>query len=226
LHIASVEIKHGSIFGIRAPTRGDSLRVAGVFDHLDDAIVGITVRIAKGEDTNSKALFDDSSRLYDLITEGMIIEFWKERMAHRVGAYLVSFFREHAQLRPTHHAIPTRPRRPDARAFHILDVPSAHLGWEALYALHKGKGCKRSVLPCNSQFARRIFYSGTVTLKHALCGVGQSIVPERIVTLNRSDRDEKTRFEPDLTKDRSSMEEIVSLTIIECDRQKRTRRNI
>jgi hypothetical protein len=226
LHIASVEIEHGSIFRIRAPTRGDSLRVAGVFDHLDDATVGITIRITKGEDANSKVLFDDSSRLSDLVTEGAIIEFGKEHVAHRVGAYLVSFFREHVQLRPTHHAIPIRPRGPAARALHIRDVPSARLRWEALYTFHEVKGRKRSVLPCDSQFTRRVFYSGTVTLKHALCGVRQSIVPKRIVALDRGDRDEKTRFEPDLAKDRSSMEEIVSLTVIECDRQKRTRRNI
>ena len=92
LHIASVEIEHGSIFGIRAPTRGDSVRVAGVFDHLDDATVGITIRITKGVYANSKILFDDSSRLSDLVTEGVIIEFGKERVAHRVGAYFVSFF--------------------------------------------------------------------------------------------------------------------------------------
>ena len=119
--------------------RGDSLGVAGVFDHLDYAAVGITVRIAKGEDTNSKVLFDDSSRLSDLVTEGAIIEFGKERVAHRVGAYLVSFFREHAQLRPTHHAIPIRPRRPAARALHIRDVPSARLRWEALDTFHQLK---------------------------------------------------------------------------------------
>jgi hypothetical protein len=226
LHIASVEIEHGSIFGIRAPTRGDSLRIAGVLDHLDDATVGITVRITKGEDANSKVLFDDSSRLSDLVTEGAIIEFRKERVAHRVGAYLVSFLGEHAQLRPTHHAIPIRPRKPAARAFHIRDIPSAHLRWQALYAFHEVKGHKQSVLPYDSQLARRVFYSGTVTLKHALCGVGQPIVPERIVALDCGDRDEKARFEPDLAKDRSSMEEIVSLTVIERDRQKRTRRNI
>jgi len=142
LHIASVKIEHGSISGIRAPTRGDSLRVAGVFDHLDDATVSITIRITKGEDTNSKILLDDSLRLFDLVTEGAIIESGEERVAHRVGAYLVSFFREHAQLRPTHHAIPIRPRRPAARALHIRDVPSARLRWEALDTFHQVKGRK------------------------------------------------------------------------------------
>jgi hypothetical protein len=82
LHIASVEIKHGSILGIRAPTRGDSLRVASVFNHCYDATVRITIRVTKGEDVNSKVLFDHSSRLPDLVTEGALIEFGKERVAH------------------------------------------------------------------------------------------------------------------------------------------------
>jgi len=226
LHIASVEIKYGLILGIRAPTRGDSLRVASVFDHFYDATVRITIRVTKGEDANSKVLFDHSSRLPDLVTEGAIIEFGKERVAHRVGAYLVSFFRKHAQLRPAHHAIPIRPYRPAARALHIRDIPGARLRGEALYAFYEVKGGKRSVPPCDAQFSRRVFYSGTVTLKQALCGVGQSIMPERVVALDRGDWNEKTRLEPDLVKDRSSMEEIVPLTVIERDRQERTPWNI
>ena len=49
-------------------------------------------------------------------------------------------------------------------------------------------------------------------------------MPERVVALDRGDWDEKTRLEPDLAKNRSSMEEIVPLTVIERDRQERTRR--
>jgi len=45
-------------------------------------------------------------------------------------------------------------------------------------------------------------------------------VPKHIVALDCGDRNEKTRFEPNLAKDRSSMEEIVSLAVIEGDRQK------
>ena len=46
LHIASVEIKYGLILGIRAPTRGDSLRVASVFDHFDGFMDGRMIRDA------------------------------------------------------------------------------------------------------------------------------------------------------------------------------------